>query len=199
MRPPGKRHPSLSYGWGWALPHCTDAPLLVVFGRLQHTLPQLKFKFQQRYLQQQAPPKTCQEHEILLVELEGRDREHRLLIDQLHVDIKLKESIIDNIKDENMRLKDKIEELEEEIKLLDEELKKAENLEEMEEMIAVVKQKNERVEELEEALRQSVTIASDMETERNEEDGHMREITQKVKTNSLGEILLQIFVNPLFH
>lgn len=143
----------------------------------QFHLPQLKSKFQQKYMAQ----KTCQEHEIQIMELEGRERENQLLVNQLKVDIKLKESIIDGLKDQNMKLKDGVEDFEEEIKLLEEELRKAESLEEMEEMIAVVKQKNERVEELEEALRQSVTMTSDIETEKNEDRDKMKEITIKVR------------------
>lgn len=134
-------------------------------------------------MQQRCLPyqKSCQEQEILLVELEGREREHKLVIDQLHVDIKIKEAIIANLEDENSKQKDKIDELDEENKTFEEELKKAENLEEMEELMLLVKLKNNKVEELEEALRQSVTFASEIETEKKEEETRMMEITRKVR------------------
>lgn len=115
------------------------------------------------------------------MELEGREREHKLVIDQLHVDIKIKEAIIANLEDENSKQKDKIDELDEENKTFEEELKKAENLEEMEELMLLVKLKNNKVEELEEALRQSVTFASEIETEKKEEETRMMEITRKVR------------------
>ncbi|KAF2358082.1 Active zone protein ELKS [Trinorchestia longiramus] len=99
----------------------------------------------------------------------------------MKVDIKIKEAMIDRLKLENAKWKDKVEELEEEIRTLEGELRKVESLEEMEEMIAVVKQKNERVEELEEALRQSVAITSDIETEKNQDRNKMKQITDKLE------------------
>ncbi|XP_047739835.1 myosin heavy chain, cardiac muscle isoform-like [Hyalella azteca] len=145
--------------------------------KLESAIPQWRSKFQLKYLAQ----KTCQEHEILLVELEGRDREQQLLINQLQVDIKIKESIIDQLKQANAKYADRIEELEEEIKALEEELRKMESLEEMEEMISVLKQKNQRVEELEEALRQSVTITTEIEIEKEQERDKMKFITEKLE------------------
>lgn len=127
--------------------------------------------------------KSCQEQEILLVELEGRERGHKLIIDQLKVDIKIKESIIANIMEEISKHKNRIEQLEEDNKVMEEELKKAETLEEMEEMIIMVKQKNVRIQELEEALRQSVTKTFNMETEKKDEEDRMLEITKKVRSS----------------
>lgn len=112
--------------------------------------------------------------------MEGRQREYRLHVDQLDVDIKLKDSLINNLSDENMKQRDRIQELEEEIHSLEEELKKNEKMEELEELVVVVKHKNERIEELEEALRQSVRIATDMEMEKREQEDRKKEITGKL-------------------
>lgn len=112
--------------------------------------------------------------------MEGRQREYRLNIDQMDVDLKLKDSLINNLSDENKRQRERMEELEEEVHSLEEEMKKNEKIEELEQLVVVVKQKNERIEELEEALRQSVRIATDMEMEKREEEGRRQEITEKV-------------------
>merc|ERR1739842_74965 len=105
---------------------------------------------------------SCSKTEVQLMELEGCLRGLNLQIDQMTVDIKIKDSLVDNLRDDNERKSEHIKDLEEEIKSLDEELKKNDNIEELEELVVVVKQKNERIEELEEALRQSVRIATDM-------------------------------------
>lgn len=115
--------------------------------------------------------------------MEGRQREYRLQLDQMDVDIKLKDSLINNLSDENKRQRDRIQEMEEEIHSLEEELKKNEKIEELEQLVVVVKQKNERIEELEEALRQSVRIATDMEMEKRDEEDRRKEITEKVSGN----------------
>lgn len=112
--------------------------------------------------------------------MEGRQREYRLQLDQMDVDIKLKDSLINNLSDENKRQRDRIQEMEEEIHSLEEELKKNEKIEELEQLVVVVKQKNERIEELEEALRQSVRIATDMEMEKRDEEDRRKEITEKL-------------------
>ncbi|KAK7069689.1 ethionine resistance protein [Halocaridina rubra] len=112
--------------------------------------------------------------------MEGRQREQRLLVGQLNVDIKLKDSLINNLSDENMKQRDRIQELEEEIHSLEEELKKNEKMEELEELVVVVKHKNERIEELEEALRQSVRIATDMEREKRDEEDKRKEASEKM-------------------
>ena len=149
---------------------------IILSGELQTTLPSLKSKFQQKYLHRSS----SQDQEIVIVELEGKDREHKLLIDQLKCDIKLKQSIIDTIKDENVKLKDKIDNLEDEVKGLEEELKKSEKIQEVEQILGVVREKNFKIAELEEALRQSVSMTSDMEAEKKDEDERMHEITVKV-------------------
>lgn len=115
--------------------------------------------------------------------MEGRQREYRLQLDQMDVDIKLKDSLINNLSDENKRQRERIQEMEEEIHSLEEELKKNEKIEELEQLVVVVKQKNERIEELEEALRQSVRIATDMEMEKRDEEDRRKEITEKVSEN----------------
>lgn len=117
--------------------------------------------------------------------MEGRQREYRLHVDQIEVDLKLKDSLINNLSDENKRQRERIEELEEEVHALEEELKKNEKIEELEQLVVVVKQKNERIEELEEALRQSVRIATDMEMEQREEEKRKKEINETV---SLSEV-----------
>ncbi|KAB7503069.1 ELKS/Rab6-interacting/CAST family member 1, partial [Armadillidium nasatum] len=122
-----------------------------------------------------------QQQEIRLLELEGKEREYHLHLDQLHVDIKLKEAIIENLTEDGSRYRERIEELEEEIKNLEEEIKQGEKIEELEELVVVVKQKNERIEELEEALRQSVRIAADLEMEKKDEEERRREITGKLE------------------
>lgn len=119
-------------------------------------------------------------HEIDLLEMEGRQREYRLHVEQIEVDIKLKDSLINNLSDENKRQRERMEELEEEVHALEEELKKNEKIEELEQLVVVVKQKNERIEELEEALRQSVRIATDMEMEQHEDEKRKKEINEKV-------------------
>merc|ERR1739842_49149 len=85
---------------------------------------------------------SCSKTEVQLMELEGCLRGLNLQIDQMTVDIKIKDSLVDNLRDDNERKS-------EHIKDLDEELKKNENIEELEELVVVVKQKNERIEELE--------------------------------------------------
>ena len=112
--------------------------------------------------------------------MEGRQREYRLHVEQIEVDIKLKDSLINNLSDENKRQRERMEELEEEVHALEEELKKNEKIEELEQLVVVVKQKNERIEELEEALRQSVRIATDMEMEQQEDEKRKKEINEKV-------------------
>ncbi|KAK8407055.1 hypothetical protein O3P69_001991 [Scylla paramamosain] len=119
-------------------------------------------------------------HEIDLLEMEGRQREYRLHVEQIEVDIKLKDSLINNLSDENKRQRERMEELEEEVHALEEELKKNEKIEELEQLVVVVKQKNERIEELEEALRQSVRIATDMEMEQHEDEKRKKEINEKL-------------------
>lgn len=129
------------------------------------------------------PPKehSCSDHqEIELLEMEGRQREYRLRIDQMDVDIKLKDSLINNLSDENKRQRERLQEMEEEIHVLEEEMKKNEKMEELEQLVVVVKHKNERIEELEEALRQSVRIATDMEMEKRDEEDRRKEITEKL-------------------
>ena len=115
-----------------------------------------------------------------MVEIEGRERQHCLHIDQLEVDLKLKDTFIQNLNDENKRIKDRMVELEEEIRSLEEELKKSERLEELEDLVVVVKQKNERIEELEEALRQSVRIAADMEKDKTQDQKQIQQLKEKV-------------------
>lgn len=119
-------------------------------------------------------------HEIDILEMEGRQREYRLHVEQIEVDLKLKDSLINNLSDENKRQRERLEELEEEVHALEEELKKNEKIEELEQLVVVVKQKNERIEELEEALRQSVRIATDMEMEKREDEERRKEINEKV-------------------
>lgn len=114
------------------------------------------------------------------MELEGCHRELRLQIDQMTVDIRIKESLVDNIRDDNEKKAELIKDLDEEIKSLEEELKKSEKIEELEELLVVVKQKNERIEELEEALRQSVRIATDMEIEKSKDDEDRKEMSEKL-------------------
>ncbi|KAK8720586.1 hypothetical protein OTU49_013232 [Cherax quadricarinatus] len=115
-----------------------------------------------------------------MVEIEGREREYKLHINQVEVDIKLKDSLISNLSEENKTQRERIEELEGEIHVLEEEARKNERIEELEELVIVVKHKNERIEELEEALRQSVRIATDMELEKRDEEERRKEITEKL-------------------
>ncbi|XP_050727202.1 ELKS/Rab6-interacting/CAST family member 1-like isoform X17 [Eriocheir sinensis] len=124
---------------------------------------------------------SCMDHhEIDILEMEGRQREYRLHVEQIEVDIKLKDSLINNLSDENKRQREHIEELEDEIHALEEEMKKNEKIEELEQLVVVVKQKNERIEELEEALRQSVRIATDMEMDKREDEERRKEINEKL-------------------
>lgn len=99
------------------------------------------------------------------------------------MDIKLKDSLIQNLTSEGKRYQERIEELEEAIRSLEDELKKSEKLQELEELVVVVKQKNGRIEELEEALRQSVRIATDLEMEKKDEEDRRKEITEKVRSH----------------
>jgi len=123
---------------------------------------------------------SCSKTEVQLMELEGCHRGLNLQIDQMTVDIKIKDSLVDNLREDNERKSEHIKDLEEEIKTLEEELKKNENIEELEELVVVVKQKNERIEELEEALRQSVRIATDMEDEKRIDEENQKEMTEKL-------------------
>lgn len=120
------------------------------------------------------------QQEIDMVEIEGREREYRLHIDQMDVDIKLKDSLINNLSEENKKQRERIEELEEEISSLEEDVNRNQKIDELEQLVVVVKQKNERIEELEEALRQSVTIATVMENEKRDEENRRKEASEKV-------------------
>lgn len=133
-------------------------------------------------------------HEIDILEMEGRQREYRLHVEQIEVDIKLKDSLINNLSDENKRQRERIEELEDEIHALEEEMKKNEKIEELEQLVVVVKQKNERIEELEEALRQSVRIATDMEMDKREDEERRKEINEKVNSKFPFFLILMIFI-----
>lgn len=126
--------------------------------------------------------------------MEGRQREYRLRIDQMDVDIKLKDSLINNLSDENKRQRERIHEMEEEIHLLEEEMKKNEKMEELEQLVVVVKHKNERIEELEEALRQSVRIATDMELEKRDEEDRRKEITEKVSCLLISTLAVEMIL-----
>lgn len=145
------------------------------------TEPKCKEFFSSRTHSRSLSQPLFPQNEIRMLELEGREREYRLTTDQLEVDIKLKDTLIQNLTDEGKRYRERMEELEEEISSLDEELKKSEKLEELEELVVVVKQKNERIEELEEALRQSVRMATDMEMEKKDEEERRKEITRKLE------------------
>lgn len=125
--------------------------------------------------------------------MEGRQRECQLQIDQMDVDIKLKDSLINNLSDENKRQRERIQDLEEEIHALEEDMKKNEKIEELEQLVVVVKHKNERIEELEEALRQSVRIATDMEMEKRDEEDRRKEITEKVSTYPFQEHSIYLY------
>lgn len=117
------------------------------------------------------------------MELEGREREHKLLVDQLHVDIKLKASIIDNLKDDKMQLEDKNEELQEEVKKLEELMKKHSRLEEVEDIIELVKTKSARVDELEELLNKNSRLEELLKNNTRPEE--IGDIINLINTKSL--------------
>ena len=129
-------------------------------------------------------------NEIRLLEIEGLQRQHALHVEQLEVDIKLKDSLIESLNEEGKKHKERLEELEDEIRSLEDELKKCEKIEELEDLVTVVKQKNERIEDLEDALKQSVRIASDLEMEKKDEEERRVEITAKVKNCFIYKIYI---------
>ena len=105
--------------------------------------------------------------------MDGLKRQFALHVEQLEVDIRLKDSLIDSLTKEATRDK-------EEIKTLEDELKKSEKLEELEELVVVVKQKNERIEDLEDSLHRSLAVVSDLEMEKRDEEEQKALITEKV-------------------